>query len=55
VRAGFLLGLEFASESSGGIAPLKYSKGGRDQNHLLEVKFRWKDAKSFWPEILEEE
>jgi hypothetical protein len=48
-------GLEFASESSGGIAPLKCSKGGRDRNHLAEVKFRWKDAKSFWPEILEEE
>jgi hypothetical protein len=45
--------LEFASESSGGIAPLKCSKGGGDRNRLAEVKFRWKNAKSFWPEILE--
>jgi hypothetical protein len=47
--------LEFASERSGGISPLKCSKGGRYQNHLVKVKFRWKDAKSFLPEILEEE
>jgi hypothetical protein len=32
---------------------VKCSKGGEDQNRLVEVKFRWKNAKSFWPEILE--
>jgi hypothetical protein len=45
--------IEFVSESPGRIAPLKCSKGGRDQKCLTEVKFRWKNAKSFWPEILE--
>jgi hypothetical protein len=46
-------GLEFASEISGGITPLKCSKGDGGRNHIAEVKFRWKDAKSFWPETLE--
>jgi hypothetical protein len=46
--------LQFVSESSGGITTLKCSKGGRYRNHLAEVKFGWKDAKSFWPEIREE-
>jgi hypothetical protein len=45
--------LEFASDRSREIAPLKCSKEGGDQKHLAEVKFRWKNAKSFWPKILE--
>jgi hypothetical protein len=32
--------LEFASESSGEIMPLKCSKGDEDRNHCIEVKFR---------------
>jgi hypothetical protein len=40
VRAGSFWKLEFASESSGGITPLKCSKGDGDRNHLIEVKFR---------------
>jgi hypothetical protein len=47
------LRLEFASDRLGGITPLNCSKGGGDQKHLAEVKFRWKNAESFWPEILE--
>jgi hypothetical protein len=47
--------LKFASEILGGIVPLKCSKGGRYRNKLIEFKFRWKDANSFWSEILEEE
>jgi hypothetical protein len=54
VREGTLLeALSFSSESLGGIVPLKYSEGNGDQNHLVEVKLRRKDAKSFWPEVLE--
>ena len=33
--------LEFESESSGEITLLRCSKGDGDQNHLIEVKFRW--------------
>jgi hypothetical protein len=32
---------------------MKCSKGGGDRNHLAEVKFKWKNAKSFWPAIVE--
>jgi len=32
---------------------VKCSKGGEDRNRLAKVKFTWKNAKSFWPEILE--
>ena len=32
---------------------MKCSKGGEDRNRLAKVKFTWKNAKSFWPEILE--
>jgi hypothetical protein len=32
--------LEFASESSGGITPLKFSKGDGDRNHRIEIKFK---------------
>jgi hypothetical protein len=33
-------GLDFASESSGGIVPLKCSKGDKSRKHLIKDKFR---------------
>jgi hypothetical protein len=38
--------LEFASEISGGITPLKSSKGDRDQNRRIEIKFRRENTQS---------
>jgi hypothetical protein len=39
--------LEFKSESSGRIKPLKFSKGEGDRNHLIEVKLRGDNTDSF--------
>jgi hypothetical protein len=47
--------LEFTSESSGGITPLKCSKGDGDQNCLIEVKFRRENAESFGQKSLRSE
>ena len=38
--------LEFASERSGGIAPLKCSKGDEDQNRRIEIKFKRENTQS---------
>jgi hypothetical protein len=47
VRAGVLSRLEVEIESSGGSAPLKYSKEDGELNHRAEVKFSGKNSGSF--------
>jgi hypothetical protein len=39
--------LEFTSEISGRITPLKFSKGDVDRNRLIEVKFKRENTDSF--------
>jgi hypothetical protein len=54
VRAGDLSRLEVAIESSGGLAPLKYSKEYGELNHHVEVKSQRKNVESIWARDSEE-
>jgi hypothetical protein len=54
VRAGVLSRLEVAIESSGGSAPLKYSKEDGEMNHHAEVKSQRKNIESIWARDSEE-
>jgi hypothetical protein len=54
VRAGVLSRLEVAIESSGGSAPLKYSKEDGEMNHRTEVKSQRKNVESIWARDSEE-
>jgi hypothetical protein len=54
VHVGTLFGgLEFASESSGGLEPVNCSKGRQRLNCFTGIKFRREGCQVVWPEVLE--